>query len=264
MWIVLCTRRRETLATVASLAHVRKYNTEIVVGFGHMFHALLLLLLRLRLLMLLRHRMVRILGHLQSRMILLHGVADRDVRTTSVLVALIVDDALRIRHVQLRLRRCPVVAQITGVVVVAVQHTLRGQARVRHARRMGILEIFFQLEGLLLIVLGAHTGIDVTENRVLLAGGRVRLVLLMMRHLVSVRHCAGATFGGSTDPYGLLSTAGALDRIVIALDGRLHRIVRRALGRLRAAVMLQRLIVRRGDWWIKRARDGADVVETGA
>lgn len=73
----------------------------------------------------------------------------------------------------------------------------------------------------------------------------------------------GTTFG-SADPYGLLSIAGALDRIVIALDGGLHRIVGRALGRLRAAVMLQRLIVRRGDRRIKRARDGADVVKTGA
>jgi len=54
---------------------------------------------------------------------------------------------------------------------------------------MGIFEIFFQLERLLLIVLGAHTGIDMTtEDRVLLltaAGRRIRLVLLMM-HLVSM------------------------------------------------------------------------------
>jgi len=77
------------------------------------------------------------------------------------------------------------------------------------------------------------------------------------------RNITGTTFSGSTDSYGL-STVGALDRIVITLDGRLHRIVRCALRCLRAAVMLQRLIVRRGDWWIKRARDGADVVETGA
>lgn len=89
----------ETLTTVTSFAHVRKYNTEIVVGLGHVFHAWLLLLW-LRLLMLLRHWVIRILGHLQSRMILLHGMTDRDVRATSVLVALlIVNNALRIRYV---------------------------------------------------------------------------------------------------------------------------------------------------------------------
>lgn len=135
-----------------------------------------------------------------------------------------------------------------------------------YACRMRILEIFFQLERLLLIILGTHTRINMTaENRMLLllTGGCVRLILLMM-HLVSVRYCAGTTFSGSADSYGLLSTVGALDRIVITLDGRLHRIVRCALRRLCAAVMLQRLIVRRSDWWIKRARDGADVVETGA
>lgn len=123
-------------------------------------------------------------------MILLHGVTDRDVGATSVLAALlIVDDALRVRYVQLGRR--PVVAQIASVVMIAVQHTLRGQARVCHARLMGILEILFQL--LLMIFLGAHAGIDVAaEDRVLLsaARGRVRLIFLMMRHLVSVRHCA--------------------------------------------------------------------------
>lgn len=77
------------------------------------------------------------------------------------------------------------------------------------------------------------------------------------------KNITGTTFG-SANPYGLLSIAGALDRIIIALDSGLHRIVRRALGRLRAAVMLQRLIVRRGDRRIKRARDGANVVKTGA
>lgn len=40
-----CALEEEALATVASLAHVRKYNTEIIVGLGHVFHALLLLLL---------------------------------------------------------------------------------------------------------------------------------------------------------------------------------------------------------------------------
>jgi len=36
------------------------------------------------------------------------------------------------------------------------------------------------------------------------------------------RNITGTAFGGSADPYGLLSTAGALNRIVIALNGRLH------------------------------------------
>lgn len=78
------------------------------------------------------------------------------------------------------------------------------------------------------------------------------------------QNITGTTFGSPADSYGLLSITGALDWIVIALDGRLHWIVRRTLGRLRAAVMLQRLIVRRSDRRIKRARDGADVVETRA
>lgn len=72
----------------------------------------------------------------------------------------------------------------------------------------------------------------------------------------------GTAFGGPADSYGLLPIA-TLDRSVIALDGGLHRIAR-ALGGLRAAVMLHGLIVRRGDRRIERARDGADIVETGA
>jgi len=39
---LFCALEGETLATVTSFAHVRKYNTEIVVRFGHMFHILLL------------------------------------------------------------------------------------------------------------------------------------------------------------------------------------------------------------------------------
>lgn len=77
------------------------------------------------------------------------------------------------------------------------------------------------------------------------------------------KNVTGTTFG-STNPYGLLSITGALDWIIIALDGGLHRIIRRALGRLRAAVMLQRLIMRRSDRRIKCARDGANIVKTGA
>lgn len=37
-------RRKKTLATITRFAHVREYNTEVVVGLGHMFHALSLLL----------------------------------------------------------------------------------------------------------------------------------------------------------------------------------------------------------------------------
>lgn len=77
------------------------------------------------------------------------------------------------------------------------------------------------------------------------------------------KNVTGTTFG-STDSHGLLSITGALNWIVIAFDGGLHRIVCRALGRLRVTVMLQRLIVRRGDRRIKRTRDGTDIVKTGA
>lgn len=91
--------------------------------------------------------------------------------------------------------------------------------------------------------------------------------LLTLRLLSSTcinerRTFTGTAFGGPADSYRLLPIA-TLDWRVIALDGGLHRIAR-ALGGLCAAVMLQRLVVRRSDRRIKRARDGTDVVETGA
>lgn len=76
-------------------------------------------------------------------------------------------------------------------------------------------------------------------------------------------HVTGTTFCSLADSHGLLPIA-ALDRGIIALDGGLHRITRAFGGRLRIAVMLQRLIVRRSDRRVKSARDRADVVETGA
>jgi len=102
---------KETLATVTRFAHVREYNTKIIIGLGHMFHALSLLLRLRLLLMLLRGWMVRIFGYFQVLMILIHGMTDGNVGATSVLVALlIVDNTLRVWYIQLGLWWSPVIA----------------------------------------------------------------------------------------------------------------------------------------------------------